>query len=152
MGKVLGGECKVYQCSTALAAVPGTSAFPTGTWTDYNKIISTSIDDNMESADASDRTSLIDQERAIGRKIQIKVKIHKDAADTQYLAFRTAYIGKSTITLAFTSGDKTVFPFEGFAANWNIVGRPHEEPRKEVVVVEYTLSVNSFFGDFLVTS
>lgn len=153
MAKILGGNCKVYKCSTPLAAVVADDAFPTGTYTEMSKVIEVSVSDAKEDSDASDRTSLVDQSIPVGRKIEIEVKVHQDpAAGSDHLLFSEAYNAGTALTLAFFTGDKAVGPGEGFAANWYVSEKSKAEPRKEVVVVTYKLKVASYYGDYVVAA
>lgn len=152
MKKKLGGKCKMYMIAAAFTAAPGDSAFPTGTATEFNRVIEVSIDDAKEMADASDRSSDVDQEEAVGRKVSVDVKIHCDPESTQYLALVNAYRAGTPLALAFYTGPKEETPGEGFAANWTIASKGREEKRKEFVVVTFKLGVQSFYGDYVVAA
>lgn len=156
--KILGRESKVYKAAAAFTVVPTAdvvaTAYPTGTFTEYNKVIEVSVDDAKEEADASDRSLPTDQSIAVGRKVSLEVKIHQNPDDAQYQAFNTAYITGAEIGLMITSSDKAVTTraVEGFAANWTVSGKPREEKLKEVTVVTFKITVASCFGDFLVAA
>lgn len=148
---VLGKDCKLYRCATALNDSANTPAL--ATWIECGNARDLTI--NLETGEADITTRGNGGWKATVATLKdgsIDFEMIWRPGDTFFDAVQTAWAGSSEIALAALDGADDVDGSQGLASNFTVTNFSRSEPLEEAVKVSVTVKPSSFTEWYVVST
>jgi hypothetical protein len=99
------------------------------------------VNDSLDEADVTSRASGgTKQTRGTLRELEATMTMPLDPTDTHYKTIMTAYLGRTTVPIAFLTGDGATAGNTGYWADWMVASADNDQALNGAQMVTFTFA------------